>query len=713
MFNCCLNKNQKNEDDKSRSKNKQLKSQINKKMMNQNDTSNTQNQDTVHYTTNLTGTKTDTQINMNANMGIHNQQGSISDKSIYSHLNSERKNNRDTIETQNNNNNSNNNKNSFFTSGMNTPNYDYNFKGQDINESDKKGKQQGVTEKDKTMACSLDASNIEHFQKIFEKKQEKDIQFMYQINQQVKQKFLLNKFFFLRDLGNKYVTLAYCSNQSFYLNIGTFNYSQVSNNSMQSILNKTNLLFKAAPNQNQNVSKQINTTQESINSQNNTSVFTTSKVQNLNVDFLNYQSLYAKFKVDMDQTENFTPQKIAFHIAQKFKKYPILIDACCGIGGNAVQFSKINKFIFAVDKSSKAIKTCIENIKSHKQDISNVEFIQADFLSLECGELGQSRADIVFLNPQIDMISDTVKPDILKHSSPNILKAMKNAYRMSKNIAILLPYYIDINQIPVLMDKFYRSYRNFPLDMIQHHCPHIEIIYMNGKIKYYLILLGDVSKISQEDEIKFLQEYIRDNSYYKGPYEEKVLDLLNSIQRKVGMFRLIRCLAKSIDINDLQKQKNLLNSFIDELLKEGILNEKEIKNILNITNNFSNACDSASDLVGSPNQFLNSFTSKQSFELDVQYGTLVQSQSLNLKSLKATNSKQVSFNKDSQSSSLQGGVVQSSLGDLLKINDSQSDLNILDNYTNNENDFYFDEYNNIPIEGKQINLNVNNQVKSI
>ncbi|EAS01447.2 RNA cap guanine-N2 methyltransferase (macronuclear) [Tetrahymena thermophila SB210] len=712
MFNCCLKNNQKHDDDDNgnKKKDKRLKSQINMKTINTNDESISQLQDTKHYTNNLTVTKTDIQNNMNANTGIHNQQGYISEKSILSHLNSEKKNHRDTVETHNNNNN---NYNSFFTSGMNTPNYDYNFKGQDINQSDKKGNQQVATEKDKTIACSLDASNLEHFQKIFEKKQVKDQQFVQQIDQQVKQRFLLNKFFFLRDQGNKYVTLAYCSYQAFYVNGGTFNYSLASNKSTQSILNNTSLLFKAAPNQNLNVSKQINTSQDSINSQNNSTIFTTSKVQNNNVDFLNYQSLYAKFKVDMDQTENFTPQKIAFHIAQKFKKYPILIDACCGIGGNTVQFSKINKFVFAVDQSYRAIKTCNENIKNHKQDVSNVEFIQADFLSLECGELGQLRADIVFINPQIDMISETTKPDIFKHSSPNLLKAMKNAYRMSKNIAILLPYYIDINQIPILLDKFYRIYRNFPLDMIQHHCPHIEIIYMNGKIKYFLILLGDASKISQEDEIKFLQEYILDNSPYKGPYEEKVLELLNTILRKVGMFKLIRCLAKSIDINDLQKQKNLLNSFSDELEKEGIIHQKEIKNMLNLTNNISNVCESASDLVGSPNQFPNSFTSQQSFQLNVQQGSLVQSQELNQQLPKATSSKQISFDKDSQSNSFYGGGVESSLGDLLEKKDSLSENDISDNYSNNESDFYFDEYNNIPIDGNKINLNVNNQIKSI
>lgn len=75
----------------------------------------------------------------------------------------------------------------------------------------------------------------------------------------------------------------------------------------------------------------------------------------------------------------------------------------------------------------------------------NVEFILSDFLSLECGEYGQIKADIVFLNPHIEFPVDSIKSDIFNSSSPPLLRAMKNAYKISKNIGILLPYYIDVN----------------------------------------------------------------------------------------------------------------------------------------------------------------------------------------------------------------------------------------------------------------------------
>lgn len=65
--------------------------------------------------------------------------------------------------------------------------------------------------------------------------------------------------------------------------------------------------------------------------------------------------------------------------------------------------------------------------------------------------------------------------------------------------------------------------------------------------------------------MRFLQETIREKSFYpKGPYEVKVLGLLQKICEKIGMKKLINSIIKSIDINDLQRSKNLLSIFVDE-----------------------------------------------------------------------------------------------------------------------------------------------------
>jgi len=34
--------------------------------------------------------------------------------------------------------------------------------------------------------------------------------------------------------------------------------------------------------------------------------------------------------------------------------------------------------------------------------------------------------------------------------------------------------------------------------MIEHHCAHIQVLYMNGAVKHFLLLIGDVSKVGEK-----------------------------------------------------------------------------------------------------------------------------------------------------------------------------------------------------------------------
>lgn len=82
-----------------------------------------------------------------------------------------------------------------------------------------------------------------------------------------------------------------------------------------------------------------------------------------------------------------------------------------------------------------------------------------------------------------------------------------------------------------------------------------------------------------------MQESIRSQSYYpRGPYEMRVLELLRTVRTRKGMKKLVNILIKSIDLSDFQKQKNLLSCFVDELQKEKIVLDKEVKRILNFSN---------------------------------------------------------------------------------------------------------------------------------
>lgn len=45
-------------------------------------------------------------------------------------------------------------------------------------------------------------------------------------------------------------------------------------------------------------------------------------------------------------------------------------------------------------------------------------------------------------------------------------------------------------------------------------------------------------------------------------------ELLRAVEAKNGMKKLVNFVVKSVDLNELSSQKNLLQTFVDELLKD-------------------------------------------------------------------------------------------------------------------------------------------------
>lgn len=102
--------------------------------------------------------------------------------------------------------------------------------------------------------------------------------------------------------------------------------------------------------------------------------------------------------------------------------------------------------VIAVDRNPRALQNCVENVKLYRPERNvNVDFICEDFLKISLSDYCALRADFVFIHPHIELSSDpTIKPDLFKHSKPNLLKAMRHAYKIAKNFAVLLPNSIDI-----------------------------------------------------------------------------------------------------------------------------------------------------------------------------------------------------------------------------------------------------------------------------
>ncbi|MED6239620.1 Trimethylguanosine synthase, partial [Ataeniobius toweri] len=93
-----------------------------------------------------------------------------------------------------------------------------------------------------------------------------------------------------------------------------------------------------------------------------------------------------------------TPEKIAEHIAlkveQSFSDSHLVIDAFCGVGGNAIQFALTGKRVLAIDIDADRLDMARHNAVVYNI-VDRIDFLQGDFLQLA----PTLRGDVVFLSP--------------------------------------------------------------------------------------------------------------------------------------------------------------------------------------------------------------------------------------------------------------------------------------------------------------------------
>ncbi|VDI16654.1 Hypothetical predicted protein [Mytilus galloprovincialis] len=107
--------------------------------------------------------------------------------------------------------------------------------------------------------------------------------------------------------------------------------------------------------------------------------------------------LFSKFdegiKMDREGWFSVTPEKIAEHIADRCRS-DIIVDAFCGVGGNAIQFAFTCNHVIAIDIDPVKIEIARHNAAVYGVE-NHIEFIQGDFL-----KVGPTlSADVVFLSP--------------------------------------------------------------------------------------------------------------------------------------------------------------------------------------------------------------------------------------------------------------------------------------------------------------------------
>ncbi|KAJ8311025.1 hypothetical protein KUTeg_011426, partial [Tegillarca granosa] len=143
--------------------------------------------------------------------------------------------------------------------------------------------------------------------------------------------------------------------------------------------------------------------------------------------------LFSRFddgvKLDKEGWFSVTPEKIAEHIAERCQ-CDLIIDAFCGVGGNAIQFAFFCERVIAIDIDPVKIEYAKHNAAVYGVE-DRIEFILGDYLKIA----PYLKADVVFLSPPWG------GPDYL---SADVTK------QITDNIAYFMPRNADIEQLASL-----------------------------------------------------------------------------------------------------------------------------------------------------------------------------------------------------------------------------------------------------------------------
>ncbi|NWY10373.1 TGS1 synthase, partial [Aphelocoma coerulescens] len=194
--------------------------------------------------------------------------------------------------------------------------------------------------------------------------------------------------------------------------------------------------------------------------------------------------LFSRFdegiKLDREGWFSVTPEKIAEHIAVRVSQSfncDIIVDAFCGVGGNAIQFALTSKRVIAVDIDPEKLRLARHNAEVYGV-AEHIDFLCGDFMALAAG----LRADVVFLSPpwggpdyataEIFDIHTMICPD----GYP--FQAMPCGGKITNNIVYFLPRNADINQVASLAG---------PGGKVE-----IEQNFLNNKLKTITAYFGDL-----------------------------------------------------------------------------------------------------------------------------------------------------------------------------------------------------------------------------
>ncbi|XP_023776798.1 trimethylguanosine synthase isoform X2 [Cyanistes caeruleus] len=192
--------------------------------------------------------------------------------------------------------------------------------------------------------------------------------------------------------------------------------------------------------------------------------------------------LFSRFdegiKLDREGWFSVTPEKIAEHIAIRVSQAfncDIIVDAFCGVGGNAIQFALTSKRVIAIDIDPEKLRLARHNAEVYGV-AEHIDFLCGDFMALAAG----LRADVVFLSPPWggpDYATAEIF-DIQTMICPDGFEIFRLSKKITNNIVYFLPRNADINQVASLAG---------PGGKVE-----IEQNFLNNKLKTITAYFGDL-----------------------------------------------------------------------------------------------------------------------------------------------------------------------------------------------------------------------------
>ncbi|XP_071965556.1 uncharacterized protein [Antedon mediterranea] len=161
--------------------------------------------------------------------------------------------------------------------------------------------------------------------------------------------------------------------------------------------------------------------------------------------------LFSKFdkgiKMDKESWFSVTPEKIAQHHASRCQS-DLIVDAFCGVGGDAIQFAFTCERVIAIDMDPVKIACARHNAQVYGVG-DRIEFIVGDFFDVA----PSLKADVVYLSPPwggpeyLQAKVFDIQTMMAIDSYPFMFKA---ARKISSNIAFFVPRNTDVQQLASL-----------------------------------------------------------------------------------------------------------------------------------------------------------------------------------------------------------------------------------------------------------------------